>query len=156
MCTNISVSGNVVNAAALYAVEVINSTHLTISGNMLDGNATALKAVMLDKSFPATVSGNTARRFTQNAVLVSSNGALGTQLSGGATLGPGVRATGNMPYTDILNAAGDVRQISGAGSPESAFGGGPGSVYLRTDTGTMYIKNSGTGSTGWKLATQAA
>lgn len=175
VCVNISISGNVVNATAVYAVEAISSTHLVISGNLLDGNATALKAVMLDKTFPATVSGNVARRFTQNAVLVASttaqtvnlitvvgntfdstNGAIATQLSGGATLGSGIRATGNMPFTDILNVSGDVRQISGTGTPEGFFGGGPGSIFLRTDTGTMYVKNSGTGTAGWKLVTQAA
>lgn len=45
-----------------------------------------------------------------------------------------------------------VRDLSGAGSPEGAVTAGIGSVYRRTNgsTGTtLYIKESGTGNTGW-------
>lgn len=41
---------------------------------------------------------------------------------------------------------------SGTGSPESVVTGAVGSLYLRTDGGastTLYIKESGTGNTGW-------
>jgi len=45
-----------------------------------------------------------------------------------------------------------VRIIDGFGSPESAVVAGIGSIYMRKDgsTGsTIYIKESGTGATGW-------
>jgi hypothetical protein len=41
---------------------------------------------------------------------------------------------------------------TGAGTPESSIVAGVGSMYLRTDGGastTLYIKESGTGDTGW-------
>lgn len=37
---------------------------------------------------------------------------------------------------------------TGAGDPESSVTASPASLYLRTD-GTVYIKASGSGSTGW-------
>jgi hypothetical protein len=41
---------------------------------------------------------------------------------------------------------------SGTGSPEGAVTAGVGSIYTRTDGGastTLYVKESGTGNTGW-------
>lgn len=38
---------------------------------------------------------------------------------------------------------------SGSGSPEGAVVGKVCDVYIRTDAGTIYAKNSGTGNTGW-------
>lgn len=49
--------------------------------------------------------------------------------------------------------SGETRIIkSGAGTPEGSQTASPGSLYLRTDGGagtTLYIKESGTGNTGW-------
>lgn len=45
-----------------------------------------------------------------------------------------------------------VKWTSGAGSPEGVVTGAIGSLYTRTDGGastTLYIKESGTGNTGW-------
>lgn len=42
--------------------------------------------------------------------------------------------------------------LSGTGSPESVVTAGIGTLYLRTDGGagtTLYVKESGTGATGW-------
>lgn len=38
---------------------------------------------------------------------------------------------------------------SGTGSPEGVVTANPASLYLRTDNGTSYIKNTGSGNTGW-------
>jgi hypothetical protein len=40
---------------------------------------------------------------------------------------------------------------SGSGTPEAAVTATPGSLFLRTDNGTLYAKGSGTGNTGWLL-----
>lgn len=56
-----------------------------------------------------------------------------------------------------FSTSGTVRRVGnagffGAGSPESVVTAGVGAVYNRTDGGagtTLYIKESGTGSTGW-------
>jgi len=37
----------------------------------------------------------------------------------------------------------------GTGSPEGVVTAPPGTTYARTDTGGLWTKNSGTGSSGW-------
>jgi hypothetical protein len=47
---------------------------------------------------------------------------------------------------------GAVRWTSGAGTPEGSVTADIGSLYTRTDGGastTLYVKESGTGNTGW-------
>lgn len=47
---------------------------------------------------------------------------------------------------------GGVRVFTGRGTPEGAKNGNVGDLYLRTDGGTsttLYVKESGTGLTGW-------
>ena len=54
--------------------------------------------------------------------------------------------------TEIRPGAGSVIWTSGAGTPESAVTAPVGSLYTRTDGGvntTLYVKESGTGNTGW-------
>lgn len=51
-----------------------------------------------------------------------------------------------------LGSTGQVRILTGSGSPESAFAAVVGSIYLRSGGGastTLYVKESGTGNTGW-------
>jgi hypothetical protein len=51
-----------------------------------------------------------------------------------------------------VNFGNDVYWTSGAGSPETVVAAGIGSLYTRTDGGastTLYVKESGTGATGW-------
>jgi len=61
---------------------------------------------------------------------------------------------------DIIQlGGGNVTIKSGTGSPESAVTSDPGSLWLRTDgtaNNTLYIKQSGTGNTGWRRATTNA
>ncbi len=55
-------------------------------------------------------------------------------------------------FNDGLLLGANVRTKSGAGSPEGVVDAAIGSLYLRTDGGvgtTLYIKESGTGNTGW-------
>lgn len=56
-------------------------------------------------------------------------------------------------YTEALNAVSSLPIRTGTGSPESAVAAPVGSLFLRTDGGastTLYVKESGSGSTGWK------
>jgi hypothetical protein len=65
--------------------------------------------------------------------------------------------TGTQLKTDqngdlYLNAAKTVGVITGTGSPESSVTASVGALYIRTDGGTsttLYVKESGTGNTGW-------
>ena len=48
--------------------------------------------------------------------------------------------------------AGTVKWTSGAGTPEASLTAPVGSMYTRTDGGagtTLYVKETGTGNTGW-------
>jgi len=52
----------------------------------------------------------------------------------------------------FFNASGTVLQIAGVGSPEGVVTANVGSLYMRTDGGagtSFYVKESGTGNTGW-------
>lgn len=169
----VSISGNEVDIAAGQGV-YLSGDHATITANSLMGNGTATKAVTLDTSSSVVLVGNICEDFTEHGVLLfastavtlnrisitgntfdNCNVAYGTQLSGGATLGSLVTAVGNNGFTtprfglDLLNS---VQVYTGAGSPEGAQAAGVGSLFLRNDGGTgttLYVKESGTGNTGW-------
>jgi len=70
----------------------------------------------------------------------------------GSTLGSfGTNATTGGAYFAPTSSS-DVVWLSGSGTPESSVTAGIGSMYTRTDGGastTLYIKESGTGNTGW-------
>ena len=59
----------------------------------------------------------------------------------------------NVGYIDTLTTGtGTTKWTSGAGSPEGVLTAAVGSLYTRTDGGagtTLYVKESGTGNTGW-------
>lgn len=58
---------------------------------------------------------------------------------------------------DIVTTRGVIRMLSfggpiiraGHGNPEGAIIASPSSLWMRTDTGQLYVKQSGTGDTGW-------
>ena len=67
----------------------------------------------------------------------------------------GVAELNRMLMKLFENIAGDGetrRIITGQGTPESSVVAGIGSIYMRTDGGastSIYIKESGSGATGW-------
>lgn len=67
----------------------------------------------------------------------------------------GINQINRMFQTLYNNVAGDsenIRIFSGYGSPEAVITAGIGSLYLRANGGAgtaLYIKESGTGNTGW-------
>jgi len=168
------IGGSVNMSIANSAIQFTNCAHAasTVSGVRLVGNSVGTKAVMLDGTWGVSVVGNAISNFTQNAVLAyattavtldliavvgntilsTPNNALASQLSGGATLGNGSKSFAN-PGTDWLNFGADQRLLTGlTGAPESAYAGSPGSLYLRKDGNqgkTLYVKETGTGTTGW-------
>lgn len=85
-----------------------------------------------------------AIRLRTNAVLPSSDNTL-------AFGQPGARV-GDVYAVNIRPGDGAVKWTSGAGSPEGVVVGPVGSLFTRTDGGagtTLYIKESGSGATGW-------
>jgi hypothetical protein len=92
---------------------------------------------------------------TRRAGSLTTEGAV----AGGMTLG---NPTGGAKGVGTLNLAGSsglhvslnggAGVYSGTGSPESAVTASVGSIFLRTDGGaatTLYVKESGSGNTGW-------
>ncbi|MCD6674841.1 MAG: hypothetical protein LT106_18565 [Burkholderiaceae bacterium] len=56
------------------------------------------------------------------------------------------------PIIRTVNALSDARVLTGVGSPEGVVEAPVGTLYTRKDGGagsTLYVKQSGTGSTGW-------
>lgn len=70
-----------------------------------------------------------------------------------------INTTGNTTSSSLENltisghlTVGNTAVRSGSGSPETAVTGSIGDLYLRTDGGagtTLYVKESGSGNTGW-------
>lgn len=68
---------------------------------------------------------------------------------GTEVISPSVVATAGSLY---VNTGKTVKIVSGNGTPEGAITASVGSLYMRTDGGantTLYVKESGTGNTGW-------
>lgn len=175
----VAVTGNSISVTSGAGVYLLSTSYFSVVGNSLEGNGTGNKAVMLDKSDRGVVSGNTGSDWTENGILLFADTAvilnrvigtnniwvntpntltLTTQLSGGASIGRFVSYIGNFSDVDTSyqRDVPDVFQnrvhVSGAGTPEGAITGGVGSIYERRDGGaatTLYIKESGTGNTGW-------
>ena len=93
-------------------------------------------------------------------VVDCSGGGFVTALSGGAALGEQVTAVGCAGQyvggsgflCDIVNLKRAIYRFQGAGSPESALSAGVGSTFQRNDGSAgalLYLKDSGTGNTGW-------
>lgn len=166
------------SAAAQYAIYALSTatliTNITISGNTLNGNGVGEKAIFLRSVAQATVTGNTCPDWTQNGVYIdgtdatcdeititgnSFNGLAGTAIGKTGTLGNHVSTYSNPPYRrtntvtcNDINLDLNVFEASGTGTPEGAVTAGVGSVFRRTDGGAgtcLYIKESGTGNTGW-------
>ena len=89
--------------------------------------------------------------------------------SGAAALNRYIRPVGTNTLelgSDTVTVTGSLgiggattRAYSGTGSPEGAQTGAVGSIYLRTDgtpSGTLYVKESGTGNTGWRALNVSA
>jgi hypothetical protein len=68
----------------------------------------------------------------------------------------GVKKINEMLRLIFLNLPGDgikVQDFTGYGSPENVVTAGIGSTYRRIDGGastSLYVKESGTGNTGWR------
>jgi len=148
--------------------------HVVVTGNTLNGNSVAEKAVYLRSVLYATVTGNVCSNWTENGVYIDGSAVTCDEISvvgnsfrgltaGGigvlGTIGDRITAYGNTGYrlsgtTNInalnLNAA--LYEAWGTGTPEAAVTAGVGSIFHRTNGGAstcLYVKESGTGNTGW-------
>jgi len=75
-------------------------------------------------------------------------------LSGGAAIGDRIRVVDcpGLSGVDYLDWNNDVRRVVRSGTPENAQIAGVGSICMRENGGagtSFYVKESGTGTTGW-------
>ncbi len=169
--THLTVTGFITKACSgCYAMEIDNTKDFVFAAEELDGNSAALKGIILANSTDGTISAD-IHDFTQNGVLIyrddggtADNIAIAgskfsndactvcTSISGGSTLGSNIRVQGNVGLNDYFDLAHNIREVWGSGTPEAAVGAGIGSIYHRLDGGSatsLYVKESGTGNTGW-------
>ena len=142
---------------------------LIVVGNIIDGasgvntrgvyatSATGVKGTVAGNYFIglglACIYFNAVSGFSKLSVTGNSfNGLTPITLTGGASAGSGVVFSGNDDGVDYQDYANNISSRLGAGTPEGSVTAGIGSVYRRTNGGsstTLYVKESGTGNTGW-------
>jgi len=176
----VSITGGSLAPVSGQAITMLSCKNWAIGGGLVaDGSGGGKKVVLLDKSDRGTISGISAKDFTENAVLFFADDAvaynrvtvsncvwesianslvLTRQLSGGATTGRQFTWIGNVSDADTsyrrdyLDVTNNIVDFMGAGTPEGVFSAGVGSIFRRTDGGastTLYVKQTGTGNTGW-------
>jgi hypothetical protein len=158
---------------------------ILIAANNLDGGGTALVGITIDTSSRVSVADNQIANFVAQSVQVASqvgvvdevtiNGGMwwsgasvqfiplgGTFGSHNKVLSVGGTLWFPADHIDILKVAPDASYFviagTGTGSPEGVFAWGPGSSYTQLDGvpgAQHWVKESGTGNTGWRRQTNA-
>jgi len=108
---------------------------------------------VVDADIPATIARDTEVA-AGDAIVTAAFQAADAAHVAAADPHPGYRLESvNVPWGEISSVPTALgRLYSGTGSPESVVTAGVGSLYLRTDGGastSLYVKESGTGNTGW-------
>jgi len=136
---------------APYGLLVTTPESVIVRGNRISGAATSSIKIAARTNTLIVVSGN----ITSRTATEKSNG---LEISGAGAFRPVVTDNQfiNDPATLPASSSGVIgistRIFSGAGSPEGKISAPVGSLYTRVDGGrttAFYVKESGTGATGW-------
>jgi hypothetical protein len=141
----IVVNGNISTDAAAHGIHVASastapSSNITVIGNMVE-NAVSAGIRIEQYNTLVKVIGNTLDGNGSDFVIFA-----------GATY----EAAYNTLANNVATGTGvffQARALGGAGSPEGVVTARVGSTYSRTDAAGFYVKTSGTGNTGWQIAT---
>lgn len=166
-------------ATQAYGIYALGSTdsiaHGSITGNILVGDSIGKKAIYLYDCSQVTIGNNTIYGWTEDGIFLRSEsgtvnfitcignvfnsatnnislygaGAFGDNIMVSAS--PNFRSSGAVGAM-ALNLALDQYIAWGTGTPEGVVPAGVGSLFLRSNGGagtTLYVKQSGTGNTGW-------
>lgn len=153
------ISGAFVNSGN--ANDYRNAGHLTNDIYALDsGSYSSLYFESTNRNYSLNPAGGSG--FNRFTIRDESGGVDRLYVYSTGAVGPGVGSVQDLGlptsrwrdvYLDSINiGSGSARILSGTGSPEGAIAAVIGSIFLRTDGGTnttLYVKQSGTGSTGW-------
>lgn len=93
-----------------------------------------------------------ASAFSLSAAVSNPNLSIMNQGSPGLSFSAGVRPLGFNTYVVLVQYANGIQDLAGSGSPENVVTAPVGSTFRRSDgaAGTsFYVKESGTGNTGW-------
>jgi len=152
--------------------------NVSITGNMLDGAGVGLKGVFLRNVSNATVTGNIFDNWAQDGINVyadtvtvnyitcvgnvftsTNTNEVQTGTINGGSIGTRVMVIGSPDFrkpgglgANCFDLSAVVGESWNTGSPEGVSTGGVGSTYRRTNGSkgqTLYVKESGTGNTGW-------
>jgi len=164
-CANTLVTNNVVsntsisNHVNLYTVGGIHlrgATNILISNNVLDGGGLTtaragigLQADSTDAADSAnsgiTIQGNQCLNFAHAGIVIRGNRNTNIRLRDNrASLS--LAANSEMPGGDFGTLRHD--DLGVVGTPEGEVKAGPGTLFIAS-TGVLYVKESGTGNTGW-------
>jgi parallel beta-helix repeat protein len=169
---NIVSSNAITHSGNRYGINVQTSDSVVVSANTINGGNSALKGLVIESSSSCVVSGNAIKDFTQHGILLlaTSLDVDNTSINGGSIINcntwigfqESASALGfrnasfgvvrNGQSYNLLDIKSDVREITGTGNPEGVWSGGRGSVFRRIDAASgaaLYIKETGTGNTGW-------
>jgi hypothetical protein len=173
---------NIQQAVTAYGMNIQSTVNFAIGPGMIDGQSVSQKGILLNTSYNGTITGVTLTNFTQHGILlqaaqvialddihitgcrfINTGTPVGSQLSGGATLGNLITVSGSNIGTSLYGSAAyqyEVRDFNnsiidatGTGSPANVISAAPGSTFHRTDGGnttSFYIKETGGVTTsGW-------
>ena len=126
-CDNFAVVGTTQKNIQTFAIDISSAQVVTINSGHVSGNKFDLLA------------GNQQLNYVRNSLFA------------GSTI-VDVTVSANSRGPSFTSYANNILNWSGTGTPESSITAGIGSQFIRTNGGagtTFYIKESGTGNTGW-------
>lgn len=156
-----------ITGSAQSAVAVTSTVPLTMGGTGATAAAAARANLVAQRSIPGGAAGRFARfdvvegdfvgvipdaADIQTGQFPLARG--GTGAADATTARSNLTAAKSGVNTDIteLSLGAGIRILAGAGTPEGSVTANVGSLYLRTNGGaatTLYVKESGSGNTGW-------
>jgi parallel beta-helix repeat protein len=167
-------------AASRYGVYMLASvdavTNVVISGNTINGTSTALKGIFLYDVSYASISNNIINGWTENGIYLQSelgtvdymsmagnifwNNTNNVNTGGAGAFGNNIQVSGSPNFrasgatgANAVDLTNDVYNAWGTNTPEGSVTAGVGSTFQRRNGGastTLYVKESGTGNTGWR------
>lgn len=163
-----ALSGNSFFDGADCCIYLQNSNRVSVRGGVASGITGNKQFVVSDQTSDFSVMGANVYALTTfvllyapssalDNVLISNNqlltvtNAISSSVFGGGSLGSNIVMV-KTGLIDYLDYAANITERWGTGSPESVVSAGVGSIFHRTDGGAgtcLYIKESGTGNTGW-------